>query len=256
MVRWFPSPHIERVINCRTRRDWASCCFPTRRKGSPTVQCQRAELGMSNIISSSEPFWLLKLGNLKDLCELQVKYNMVDKYLLRKVISIESTDFSFLYKGKCKRGGKSIARCKPERRLRWSWARGSFRLPTQSSCKSKSPFVGSRPALPCLLHFSDLNQQWILSQRSWQVVAYSEHLVSEGHQKSKETLYTDTLPTASGRELTGVIVDCQENQVFRLTRSVAASHSLKRREASWNVSFSHHNTGFFVYKHFQSISWS
>ena len=118
---------------------------------------------------------------------------MVDKYLLRKVISIESTDFSFLYKGKCKRGGKSIARCKPERRLRWSWARGSFRLPTQSSCKSKSPFVGSRPALPCLLHFSDLNQQWILSQRSWKVVAYSEHLVSGGDQKIKKTLDKCTL---------------------------------------------------------------
>ena len=40
-----PKLHIDCVMSWRTRRDWASCCFPISRRGRPIVQCQRADLG-------------------------------------------------------------------------------------------------------------------------------------------------------------------------------------------------------------------
>ena len=158
-----------------------------------------------------------------------IRKEFEEKYLLRKAISIERTDFSFrwgIIAWQCVCYRKPKNKMRPERRLPWSWVRGNCLLPTQSSWGGNMLLFRILPPteLPCFLHLSDLHQQWVLSQRSWKVVAHSEHLADQ--QLRSSISRPCTLPTASGRESTGVMEDCQENQVFRLTRSVAASHSL------------------------------
>ena len=136
-----------------------------------------------------------------------------------------------------KRNPEDKIKVRPEKRLQWSWVRGNCHLPTQFSCARKIQIifrVGWSRTKGVIFRIFRVTlppaPQW-----PWPTMNIVPKVlegcsppwtpsVSAGKISD---INSDTLPTASGRESRGVMEDCQENQVFRLTRSVAASHSLQ-----------------------------